>query len=255
MRIIAGEFKGRTLLSPREIRPTEDKVKKSLFDILRNVIPGSRFLDLYAGTGAVGIEALSRGAKEIFFVESDPANVKIIEQNIDKLKVGTFVDPAHGVDLPSIRSGYLEGSREKLRGSVNSKYTQKSNNQKIPIFYGGEKGIRSIDNRLYTILGFDAEKAITSLHSRKEKFDFIFLDPPYYKGGAPRLGSGSTLNMDPPESLIKKILQTLEAYDILNRNGFIIAQHHFRDKLPDKFGKFKLWRANKYSTTLLSFYR
>ncbi len=84
MRVIAGSHRGRRLSGPRGIslRPTSDKVREALFSILGNRIPGSRFLDLYAGTGAVGIEALSRGAQVVTFVESDPKVVQIIRKNL-----------------------------------------------------------------------------------------------------------------------------------------------------------------------------
>ena len=64
------------------LRPTSDKVREALFSILGTRIPGSRFLDLYAGTGAVGIEALSRGATIVTFVESDPKAVQIMRKNL-----------------------------------------------------------------------------------------------------------------------------------------------------------------------------
>ena len=64
------------------LRPTSDKVREALFSILASRIPGSHFLDLYAGTGAVGIEALSRGATVVTFVESDPKAVQIMRKNL-----------------------------------------------------------------------------------------------------------------------------------------------------------------------------
>lgn len=84
MRVIAGSHRGRRLNGPRgfSLRPTSDKVREALFSILGTRIPGSRFLDLYAGTGAVGIEALSRGAQTVTFVESDPKAVQIIRKNL-----------------------------------------------------------------------------------------------------------------------------------------------------------------------------
>ena len=84
MRVIAGSHRGRRLSGPRGIslRPTSDKVREALFSILGNRVPGSRFLDVYAGTGAVGIEALSRGAHIVTFVESDPKAVQIMRKNL-----------------------------------------------------------------------------------------------------------------------------------------------------------------------------
>ena len=84
MRVITGSIKGQRLKTVRNraLRPTAGKVREALFDILRNEIPGSVFLDLYAGTGGVGIEALSRGAAHAIFVESNRAAFKALRQNI-----------------------------------------------------------------------------------------------------------------------------------------------------------------------------
>ncbi|MDK2888403.1 MAG: rRNA (guanine966-N2)-methyltransferase [Thermoanaerobacter sp.] len=84
MRVIAGIARKRNLKVPRgwSGRPTADRVKESLFNILGPRVPGSRFLDLYAGTGNVGIEALSRGAARAVFVERDKRAVKAIRDNL-----------------------------------------------------------------------------------------------------------------------------------------------------------------------------
>ena len=86
MRIIGGVYRGRAFKMPRGIRPTQDKVRKALFDILRNDTPGSSMLEFYAGSGAVGLEALSRGAKEVVFVEKNPVCFRIIHENLDIIK-------------------------------------------------------------------------------------------------------------------------------------------------------------------------
>lgn len=88
MRIIAGEFKGRRLESPADysVRPTTDKVKEALFSILSQQIWGSRVLDLFAGTGNLGIEALSRGAAECVFCDSSRDSIKLIKSNIAHCK-------------------------------------------------------------------------------------------------------------------------------------------------------------------------
>ena len=88
MRIISGEARGRKLLSPKglEVRPTADRFRETLFDIIGPDIRGSAFLDLFAGSGAVGIEALSRGAESAVFVDNSPAAAKTIEKNIDLVK-------------------------------------------------------------------------------------------------------------------------------------------------------------------------
>jgi 16S rRNA (guanine966-N2)-methyltransferase len=89
MRIIAGKYKGQSLnhFTASHIRPTTDRVKETLFNILQIDIPGARVLDLFAGTGNLGLEALSRGAAEVLFVESHPKSIEIIRKNIQKLKV------------------------------------------------------------------------------------------------------------------------------------------------------------------------
>jgi 16S rRNA (guanine(966)-N(2))-methyltransferase RsmD len=84
MRIIAGAYKGRTLKAPTwdGLRPTSDKLRETLFNILAPRIEGARVLDLFAGTGAVALEALSRGAAAATCVERDPRAIKLIEANV-----------------------------------------------------------------------------------------------------------------------------------------------------------------------------
>ena len=84
MRVIAGSHRGRRLSGPEgtALRPTSDKVREAIFSILGAQVFGGRFLDLYAGTGAVGIEALSRGATSVTFVESDPKAVQLLHKNL-----------------------------------------------------------------------------------------------------------------------------------------------------------------------------
>ena len=85
MRVITGEYKGRKLLSVKgaNVRYTADSVKKSLFSILRDAVPGARFLDLYAGSGNVGIEAISRGAEFVAFVDNNRACARTISANLE----------------------------------------------------------------------------------------------------------------------------------------------------------------------------
>lgn len=87
MRVIAGEFRSRVLksLPGVDVRPTPDRMRESLFSILAPRIEGAVFLDLYAGTGAVGIEALSRGAERAIFVEQNQAAVEVIRGNLKSL--------------------------------------------------------------------------------------------------------------------------------------------------------------------------
>jgi 16S rRNA (guanine966-N2)-methyltransferase len=84
MRIVAGRFKGRTLQGPTGpgLRPTSDGLRETIFNVLANRVVGTRFLDAFAGTGAVGLEALSRGAGHATFVERDRRAVSLLEQNV-----------------------------------------------------------------------------------------------------------------------------------------------------------------------------
>ena len=84
MRIIAGELKGRRLKTPTwdGLRPTSDKLRETLFNVVSARVAGARVLDHYAGTGAIGIEALSRGAAHVTFVDRDPRALKLIGENL-----------------------------------------------------------------------------------------------------------------------------------------------------------------------------
>ena len=96
MRVIAGEFRSRRLAAPagQGTRPTSDKLRETLFNVLGPRVQGSRFADLYAGSGAVGIEALSRGADVCHFAERSPAALKALRGNLASLQLASraFVD-------------------------------------------------------------------------------------------------------------------------------------------------------------------
>jgi 16S rRNA (guanine966-N2)-methyltransferase len=85
MKIIAGEYKGRIIDMPAGIRPTSSKVREALFEILKSRIKGAKFLDLYCGSGAMGIEALSRGAEKTVFVDNNHSCISILKRNLSKL--------------------------------------------------------------------------------------------------------------------------------------------------------------------------
>ncbi len=103
MRVITGTARGRKLAEPRDmsVRPTTDMVKEAIFSIVQFDVPGRRVLDLFAGTGQLGIEALSRGAKECVFVDDSPASLALVRKNLEIC----------GFQAPVIRSdalAYLE---------------------------------------------------------------------------------------------------------------------------------------------------
>src|SRR6185369_3227534 len=89
MRVIAGRFRSRMLTAPRgmKTRPTSDRLRETLFNVLAPRIEGARFVDLYAGSGAVGIEAISRGAEFVWFAENASAAVKAVRENLAALKI------------------------------------------------------------------------------------------------------------------------------------------------------------------------
>ena len=177
MRITTGKYKGRNIAMPKGIRPTQDKVRKAIFDILGD-IEGLSFLELYAGSGAVGFEALSRGAKEAIFVENDRERIEAIKENLSVMGI----------------SGYQ-------------------------------------------LIRLDSLEAIKKLSLKNDKFDIIFLDPPYY------------------QDLSKKTLKRLSNCDILSDTGFIIVQHFKKDNLPETLGDLVLFKQARYGDTRLSFYR
>lgn len=107
MRVIAGRYKGRRLKAPtwQGLRPTSDKLRETLFNILAPRIAGARVCDGFAGTGAVGIEALSRGAAHVTFVESDPRAIGLIEANLAACGISADYNIRRGEVLAALRNG------------------------------------------------------------------------------------------------------------------------------------------------------
>ena len=185
MKIISGTLKGRNFYMLAGIRPTQDKIRKALFDLIGHHLRGITFLDLFAGSGAVGLEAVSLGASRVVFVEREERCARVIRENIETLSL-TF----------------------------------------------HEKGSASL-----SVVPQDAFKTVKEFHQKGEKFNFIFIDPPYER----QLG--------------KKTLKTLSAYDILHPNCSIIIQHDKREILPETEGRILRVKERKYGSTVLSFYR
>jgi pantetheine-phosphate adenylyltransferase len=176
---------------PDGIRPTQDKVRKALFDILGDV-SGLSFLELYAGSGAVSFEALSRGASSAIMIESHAGCARIIRENMELLK-----------------------------------------------------------NRDCFVYTQDCIRAISMMERTGKAFDIVFLDPPYYAYRATVPCASTT---PPCESLTKKTLHTLGACAIVTPDGFVIAQHHKKDSVPESTGCLRLNRQSRYGDTVLSFY-
>jgi 16S rRNA (guanine966-N2)-methyltransferase len=143
MRIIAGRFRGRQLRAPagQRVRPTSDSLRETLFNVLGDAVEGARVLDAFAGTGALGLEALSRGAREATFVERDPAALRALQRNIDACGVEDACVIIRG-DFP------IALRRRRAREGVRSRRDRSAEMSPAP------------DDRGYA-------------------FDLILLDPPY----------------------------------------------------------------------------
>lgn len=95
MRVMAGTARGMNLRVPRSgVRPTMELVKGAIFSSLHDLIPGARVLDLFAGSGSLGIEALSRGAGHVVMVEKDKFALKVIQENLEKTRLAAELQPA-----------------------------------------------------------------------------------------------------------------------------------------------------------------
>jgi 16S rRNA (guanine966-N2)-methyltransferase len=181
VKVIAGTFKGQRLATPRGVttRPTADQVRIALMDILApRLAAGARVLDVYAGAGGVGLEALSRGAAHVTFVERDGNALTALRRNIETLAVG-----------PRTR-----------------------------------------------LLAMDAERALRRLVADGERFDIVFLDPPYETGVA------------------EGVLATLDGGEIVHAGGMVIVQHF--TKRPPGLGRERLrtTRTRRFGETTLTFY-
>lgn len=113
MRIIAGRAKGTKLLSPStmETRPTLDRVKEAMFSMIQNYIVDAVVIDMFSGTGSLGLEAASRGAKEVYLIDKSNITYPILEQNIKKLKFEDFCIPLNADSYSSLK---LLGDKGKV---------------------------------------------------------------------------------------------------------------------------------------------
>ena len=174
MRVIAGTARGRPLVAPRGTgtRPIADRVKETLFAILGGRTPDAQVLDLYAGSGAIGIEALSRGASRCDFVEHDRRAVIAIRQNLERTGLAEQAS-VHQADV--------------LR------------------FLNGAVG---------------------------ERFDLVFLDPPYVERAI----------LAPLERLVTRLAP----------GGAVVVKHHWRTPIPE-VPALARWRERRFGETALTF--
>ncbi|MFH1573746.1 MAG: 16S rRNA (guanine(966)-N(2))-methyltransferase RsmD, partial [Acidobacteriota bacterium] len=113
MRVIAGRLRGRRLRGPRktELRPTGDRLKESLFSILDPDLRGASVLDVFAGTGAIGIEAVSRGASEVVFIDSGEGACRLVRRNLDLCGITSGYTLVHDDVFKALRRLGREGRR------------------------------------------------------------------------------------------------------------------------------------------------
>jgi 16S rRNA (guanine966-N2)-methyltransferase len=188
LRIISGWAGGRKLFTPpgrtQEIRPTSDRAREALFNILGIAVAEMRVLDLYAGTGALGLEALSRGAREVIFVDFHRQSLDLVRRNIAVCKP--------------------EQQNCKAK-----------------------------------IIRFDLRKGLPStsaLQADVEKFDLIFLDPPYSQG------------------LSLKTLECLGNGLLIHKDTIVIAEERSSESLPEHCGILSLTDQRTYGDTGFWFY-
>lgn len=178
MRVITGKAKGISLKTPDGMatRPTSDRVKEAIFSIIQFDIPAANVLDLFGGTGQLGIEALSREAKRAVFVDELDSACRLIKENLKRTKL-----EGQGSVVRSDYAAYLRGCREK--------------------------------------------------------FDIIFLDPPY------------------AEVFLENSLKIITEIDILQTGGIIVAERPLGKELPWNFEGFSRSKDYKYGKTLITIYR
>ncbi|MCR4767546.1 MAG: 16S rRNA (guanine(966)-N(2))-methyltransferase RsmD [Saccharofermentans sp.] len=184
-RVVTGRFRGAVLQAPEgdKTRPTTDKVKEALFSIIQSDVPDSEFLDLFAGSGQIGIEAVSRGAKRATLVDRSGQAAGIISKNISKVK--------------------LDGSDE-IR------------------FYKRTTG-----------------QALELLGQAGEKFDIIFMDPPY---------------KDVPVRL-EEATKLIEQYKLLDPQGMLIVEHDRDYEPPEDLNGLRRVRSCSYGITVITFFK
>ncbi|MCO8194723.1 MULTISPECIES: 16S rRNA (guanine(966)-N(2))-methyltransferase RsmD [Anaerofustis] len=176
MRVIGGKMRGTNLDSPkdRRVRPTTDRIKEDLFNILMPYIPESKFLDLFGGSGAIGIEAISRGADKSYFIDNNMDSIRLIRKNIKKTRCEEFC-----------------------------------------------KVIK--------------KDALSFVNNTEEKFDVIFLDPPY------------------KYEKLKILIENIVKCDILCNDGILVVEHDKNIPIGE-FEHLTKIRSKSYSLTSIDFF-
>ena len=184
-RVITGRFRGTVLFAPEgdKTRPTTDKVKEALFSIIQNDVPDSEFLDLFSGSGQIGIEAVSRGAVRATLVDKGGDPARIISKNLEKIRM------KYSPEIRFIKAGFTQ--------------------------------------------------ALEKLGSNEEKFDIIFMDPPYKMVPEAVLAAG----------------EIICRFGMLKDGGMLIVEHASDNPPADFVAELKSVRSCSYGTTVITFFK
>ena len=218
---------------PKGIRPTQGKVRKALFDILGD-IQGLSFLELFSGSGAVGFEAVSQGAKQVVFVENNSGCIKALKNNF------TYLLPTTYYLLPlDVFMAIKKLSKDKKQFDIIFL---------DPPYYRPEgRGLASDKPEGNGLASFGQSHS----QSHRPEGRGLASDKPEGNG----LASFGQSHSQSHKDVSKKILQMLGVYDILAPNGFVAIQHFKKEQLPKESGKLILVKESRYGDTVLSFYK
>jgi len=181
MRVISGSAKGRSLKAVPGIstRPTTDKVKEAIFSMIGPYFDGGYVLDLFAGTGGLGIEALSRGMQRAVFIDIEKKSIDTVQMNL--------------------RATGLAEQAEVYRN--------------------------------------DAARALKVLAKREQRFELVFLDPPYKM------------------KVIAELIGSMEEMNLLDTHAVIVVEHDAQDVLDEEIGRFEQQRRAEYGDTAVTIYK
>lgn len=184
-RVITGRFRGAVLAAPKgdNTRPTTDKVKEAVFSMIQADVPGSRFLDIFSGTGQMGIEAISRGAECAVLVDKGGPAISIITKNLEKVRIDR--------NDPTVR-----------------------------------------------VMKRSATQALEELGQKGEKFDIIYMDPPY------KIAHEQTV----------KAVELINKYDMLSEGGRLLVEHSSDEPFNTDVINMQFVRSCSYGLCVVTFF-
>ena len=224
MRIIAGSLGSRRLEAPPGLatRPSSDRLRETLFNVIAARIEGAVFLDLYAGSGAVGLEALSRGAARVEFVERAAAALKVLRGNLERLGL------REGFRVHAAAVGATLRRMVAASGNTGVVVSHPRSPQRAKIALWGP---RCRKNKDAARVGHPAATGV--------KFDLVFLDPPW----------------DAAEEYAATLgLLGGSAAGLLAAGALVIAEHRKKERLEDRYGSLERTRLLEQGDAALSFY-